>query len=205
MANRTLILKPEILLAVKVFAAQKDVRSHINGVCLELGTTESRLIATDGHREAIYRLRDEGFRDLEQPIQVIIPNELLAGIKKKGLVEIQVGEPGDPEKPDVYSVTVTQNGTSVSGLSVDGRFPDWRRVLPAKISGEVAQFNPVYLGDIGKAYKLLNPGAENINATIAHNGNSVSLFTLDDDNFIGLIMPYKTSEPPTATPAWAQQ
>lgn len=206
MSARTLILQPEILLAVKVFAAQKDVRHYINGVCVELGKTESRLIATDGHRQAMYRLRDGGgFEDLDQPLQVIIPNALMAGIKKKGLVEIEIGEPTNPEQPLVRPVTIRQNETAVNGFSVDGRFPDWRRVIPSQVSGEVAQFNPIYLGDIGKAYLLLNPKANYINATISHNGYSTAMFTLDDDNFLGLIMPFRTSEPLTRAPLWASE
>ena len=196
--STTLVLDPTPLLALKVIAPTNDVRYYLNGIALEVFKREARLVATDGARVLVHRL-DQGHEDLAEPIKIIIPIALLASIKKKGVVEIVIG---DAEKDtEVRDVTVTQLGVAFSGRTIDGRFPDWRRVIPAgEPSGQPAQFNAEYLGDLAKVYKLLYPG-KTPRVTIAHNGMDTALFDLERDDYFGLIMPMRL-DPPTCAPAW---
>ncbi len=104
--------------------AQQDVRYFLNGMLLELGGGHVRTVATDGHRLAMSSLALEG--GAEEVRQVIVP--------RKGVLELQrlLNElDGDVE------VTIGSNhlcaSTSDFTLTtklVDGRFPDYERVVP---------------------------------------------------------------------------
>jgi DNA polymerase-3 subunit beta len=197
--STTLVIDPTPLLALKVIAPTNDVRYYLNGIALEVFKREARLVATDGHRVLVHRL-EQDHEDLAAPIKIIIPLALLASIKKKGVVEIVIG---DAETySEVSNVTVTQLGVTVSGRTIDGQLPDWRRVIPAgEPSGQPAQFNAEYLGDLAKIYKLLYPG-KTPRVAIAHNGMDTARFDLERDDYFGLIAPMRLEPPSGTTPAW---
>ena len=60
-------------------------------------------------------------------------------------------------------------------------YPDWRRVVPADASGEAAQFNATYVGELGKAARLLLKHSKTMPAEslihIHHNGVHGALVT----------------------------
>ena len=68
------------------------------------------------------------------PTDIVIPNELLVGIKPKGFVTIIIG----PQEKDSNARVVTlepQFRATVIGKTIDGRYPDYRRVIPREVSG----------------------------------------------------------------------
>jgi DNA polymerase III subunit beta len=104
--------------------ANQDVRYYLNGMSIETEGTEIRSVATDGHRLAICKLANES---LELPNrQVIVP--------RKGILEII--RLLDPVEEDVQvflgsnHIRIIDNEFSFTSKLVDGRFPDYRRVLP---------------------------------------------------------------------------
>ena len=104
--------------------ANQDVRYYLNGMSIETGGTEIRSVATDGHRLAICKLANES---LELPNrQVIVP--------RKGILEII--RLLDPVEEDVQvflgsnHIRIIDQEFSFTSKLVDGRFPDYRRVLP---------------------------------------------------------------------------
>jgi DNA polymerase-3 subunit beta len=105
--------------------AQQDVRYYLNGLFIETDGHRINAVATDGHRLAVCELDDQE-HDLSR-IQVIVP--------RKGVQELlRLLEDTDSE-------TVVQLGSNhlrVSGSDfrftsrlIDGRFPDYRRVIPS--------------------------------------------------------------------------
>lgn len=106
--------------------AQQDVRYYLNGLLLEIGDKQIRTVATDGHRLALCELPIEGLKNQENQ-QFIIP--------RKGVQEL--GRLLDGSSESVVSLVfgtnfirlVTPEFTFTSKL-VDGRFPDYQRVLP---------------------------------------------------------------------------
>lgn len=104
--------------------AQQDVRYYLNGMLWEVASGSLRLVATDGHRLAMCTL--ENGIDVEQPLQVILP--------RKGVIELArllINE-GDEARALVGSNhvrVVTPEFTFTSKL-IDGKFPDYNRVLP---------------------------------------------------------------------------
>lgn len=104
--------------------AQQDVRYFLNGMLIELGAGHVRTVATDGHRLALSNL-DLGGGE-EDAKQVIVP--------RKGVLELQRLL---NEVEDQVTVTVGANhlcvesaGFTLTTKLVDGRFPDYERVIP---------------------------------------------------------------------------
>lgn len=104
--------------------AQQDVRYYLNGMLFELATGYLRVVATDGHRLAMQTMPSKA--QIEVPVQVILP--------RKGVIEL--GRLLTGEQEDVTFVfgrnhvkARTQDYTFTSKL-VDGKFPDYNRVLP---------------------------------------------------------------------------
>ena len=85
---------------------------------------------------------------------------------------------------------------------VDGTFPDWRRVLPAKITGQIGQFNAQYLADFQTVSRFMYAGSL---VRISHNGTDPALVGFARDDCFGVIMPARTGEPLKTAPAWASR
>ena len=104
--------------------ARQDVRYYLNGVLLEAQQDRLRAVATDGHRLA---LCDVAIAiPTEEKKQLIIP--------RKGVQELVrlVGET-DEEMEIVMSknhVRVVLDGLVFTSKLVDGKYPDYNRVIP---------------------------------------------------------------------------
>ena len=208
-----LTVRAEAIAVLKLFAANKDVRYYLNGINLEIGRKETRLVASDGTMLGCFRVESEQ-PDVDAPLtDVIIPNDLLKPIKPTGLVEIIIGEletkdNGKGEKVPVSNarpVTLTYAGLSMSGKTLDGKFPDFRRVIPSKVSGQPAQFDPRFTGTLAKAWSILHGGKGPHCVGLGFNGNDGALITLADENFVGVIMPLRPHAvvTPDTPPSWA--
>lgn len=105
--------------------AQQDVRYFLNGMLVELGDGHVRTVATDGHRLALSSLdlAETGDDDVKQ---VIIP--------RKGVLELQRLL---NEVEEEVALTIGANHLCAESMDftlttklVDGRFPDYERVIP---------------------------------------------------------------------------
>ncbi|MCS0333930.1 DNA polymerase III subunit beta [Vibrio diabolicus] len=114
---RTLIDKTQFSMA------NQDVRYYLNGMLFEIDGTTLRSVATDGHRMAVSQTLLGA--DFAQK-QIIVP--------RKGVQEL-VKLMDAPEQPVVLqigssNVRAEVNNFTFTSKLVDGRFPDYRRVLP---------------------------------------------------------------------------
>ena len=104
--------------------AQQDVRYYLNGLSIELEGDVIRSVATDGHRLALSKFLLEGANF--QSNQVIIP--------RKGVMEILrlIGEEDNLLKIHIGTnhIRIFTSDFIFTSKLVDGRFPDYRRVLP---------------------------------------------------------------------------
>lgn len=121
------LLKSELLRLIEsthFSMANQDVRYYLNGMSIETEGHEIRSVATDGHRLAICKISNQ---ELELPArQVIVP--------RKGILEIiRLLDPID-EAVQVFlgsnHIRIIDSEFSFTSKLVDGRFPDYRRVLP---------------------------------------------------------------------------
>ena len=82
------------------------------------------------------------------------------------------------------------DGTQSIATAVDGKFPNYSRVIPDSFSGELAQYNPDYMGqayDAVKAYLEVN-----CYPAFKHSGSGVGGMVAD--NFIALVMPWRETD-----------
>ena len=104
--------------------AQQDVRYYLNGMLWEIRDKHLRVVATDGHRLAMCTL--PGKIDASDDVQVILP--------RKGVLELaRLLLEDDADIAIVIGSNhiraTTEHFTFTSKL-VDGKFPDYQRVLP---------------------------------------------------------------------------
>ncbi|MDE2069760.1 MAG: DNA polymerase III subunit beta [Gammaproteobacteria bacterium] len=104
--------------------AQQDVRYYLNGLLLEVGEQQLRAVATDGHRLALCDLKAAfGGNGIQQ---VIVP--------RKSVLELQrlMGERDEEVSIDLGTnhIRVTMAGIRLTSKLIDGRFPEYERVLP---------------------------------------------------------------------------
>ena len=104
--------------------AQQDVRYYLNGLLVEFAGSRVRAVATDGHRLALCD------RDLPSDVgeggQLIVP-------RKAVLEVLRLAQ--DLDEPVTLRMGTHQMEFCFKGLSfvtklVDGRFPDYERVIP---------------------------------------------------------------------------
>jgi len=144
-ALRTLIDRTQFAMALQ------DVRFYLNGMLWET-TDGARVVAvaTDGHRLAYAELGQGS--DAAEALQVIVP--------RKGIQELHrlLGEHDDPVKLRLGATHVQAQTAEVSLTSrlIDGRFPEYRRVLP-KPGDSPALVNRLGLREaLGRAAILAN-------------------------------------------------
>ncbi|OOZ37551.1 DNA polymerase III subunit beta [Solemya velesiana gill symbiont] len=105
--------------------AQQDVRYYLNGMLLEIKEGMIRSVATDGHRLAL----SEAACELESgvDIQVILPRKAVLELGR--LLE----DSEDSVEVDISSnhIRLKMGDTSFTSKLIDGKFPDYQRVIPS--------------------------------------------------------------------------
>lgn len=111
--------------------AQQDVRYYLNGMLLEAEGKSLRTVATDGHRLAFCEASLE--TDASSSQQVIVPRkgvlELQRLLSGDGAVELAIGT--NHVRAEIGSIRFTSK-------LIDGRFPEYGRVIPPNPSKRIA-------------------------------------------------------------------
>ena len=105
--------------------AQQDVRYYLNGLLLETDGKTLRAVATDGHRLALAEIALAAAAKKNE--QVIVP--------RKGVLELNRLLDGDGEltiQLGSNHIQVDREGVRLTSKLIDGRFPDYERVIPAE-------------------------------------------------------------------------
>jgi DNA polymerase III subunit beta len=116
------VLKKQLQL-VQFSMAQQDIRYYLNGMLLVLEGKTLRVIATDGHRLALAETtleQDAGKRELIVPRKTVIELVKLLG-DSDDPVSLFLGE---------NQVMFRLGDTQIVSKVVDGKFPDYQRVVP---------------------------------------------------------------------------
>lgn len=104
--------------------AQQDVRYYLNGMLLEINTGSIKAVATDGHRLA---QSVASIATGETPrIQVIVPRKAVLELMR--LID-------DSDHPVIMAINsnhlqVTHDEFVVTSRLIEGRFPDYTKVIP---------------------------------------------------------------------------
>ncbi|MDL5599165.1 DNA polymerase III subunit beta [Bacillus subtilis] len=104
--------------------AQQDVRYYLNGMLLEVNSGVLRAVATDGHRLAMCAMQ-AGIEGVDRH-QVIVPRKGILELarlltEQDGEVRIVLGQ---------HHIRATTGEFTFTSKLVDGKFPDYERVLP---------------------------------------------------------------------------
>ncbi len=194
----TLTVSLATLRAARTHTAEKDVRYYLQGVYLD--TAAGKVVATDGHR--LFAANARGVKS-NYPA-VIVPNETIDAALKQF-----TGEYARGKMLGAVDVTVTVDeshlaiGTptgSVTGKALDGRFPEWRRVVPKAedVGDQVpAVLNTQYLADACEALSIarnLSKKAASQHAIRIHmRGEFPTVVTDNTIGVLALVMPMRDS------------
>jgi DNA polymerase-3 subunit beta len=110
--------------------AQQDVRYYLNGMLMEQDGDTLRTVATDGHRLA---LSEEKLASEKQVFQVILPRKAVLELSRMltdsdQQLEVQVG---------TNHIRITIGDTVFTSKLIDGKFPDYQKVIPKDTDKEV--------------------------------------------------------------------
>ena len=116
-------LLKSLLLSVQYAMAQQDVRYYLNGVLLIIEGNNLKVVATDGHRLAFSAGAIDGNYKKQE---IIIPRKAVTELCKllgdtKESVEIEFS---------TQQVRVAFSGIDLISKVIDGKFPDYERVIP---------------------------------------------------------------------------
>jgi DNA polymerase III sliding clamp (beta) subunit (PCNA family) len=177
----------EVLRALLPLAAKKEtLRYYLNGVYVDFQRDKTIYVATNG---AVLGLYTESI-DNDHPFSVIFPADVVKQLKPKP----GTGKWGDLIfDPEINTARIINFAASQDfGFTpLEGKFPDHTKVIPAETSGEVAQFDAelLYLfAQVNKSLGAKFPGRIKID----HNGEAGALVHLFRDEFLGVIMPFRT-------------
>lgn len=139
-----------IIDSVQFSMAQQDVRYYLNGMSLETTSGEIRSVATDGHRLAMALITTDS-KELSDK-QVIIP--------RKGVLEISrlIEDSDNKVKVQLGSnhIRIFSSSFIFTSKLVDGRFPDYNRVVPKTLDKKLVVHREVIKAAFSRAMILTN-------------------------------------------------
>lgn len=122
---KRLIEKTQFAMAIQ------DVRYYLNGLLLEMNQNQIRAVATDGHRLALSEA--DCSLDQDTGLQVILP--------RKAVLELArlLSDSDEQIEVDVSSnhIRFMMGETSFTSKLIDGKFPDYQRVIPTNMDKEI--------------------------------------------------------------------
>ena len=142
--------------------AQQDVRYYLNGMLLETGGAYLRAVATDGHRLALCQAELSAKLDQQQ---VIVP--------RKGVLELQRLMTGDGDleiELGANHVRIQLDGIRFTSKLIDGRFPEYERVIPKESSNELKADRGAFRGALQRTAILSNEKYRGIRLVIRDSG-----------------------------------
>jgi DNA polymerase-3 subunit beta len=194
------------LKATAIAASTEQTRYYLNGVCVEHSPNGPIFIATDGHR----LIASTQKWLVENPATfspVIVPMSLIKRVKISRKFDIATMTIEHKEGGEI-SVSIYYAGATYAENSIDGTFPDWRRVIPQSCDGTVSQYNPAYLADFAEAGRVLAGGKCDVAVAVSYNGGSPALVRFWHEEkavqSFGVIMPLRTNPVMQAPPTWTQ-
>lgn len=164
-------------------AASKDVRFYLNGVHIErTASGPVHVVSTDGNRLFVGTIAAPEC-DQAGPWRLTVPLDVAKrAAKGKGDVTLQSLPDGRYEL----------DGRTFS--PIDGVFPDWRRVIPANPSGEVADFDHALMADAQLAVATWH-GVKPTDVYVKMNGTGPALVSTvpDGASAWAIVMPARNS------------
>ena len=208
MSNILAIVPAAEYLFMTRFASDEETRYYLKGVAIQPAVKfGAYLIATDGHAMGVMRLEDVAYVDAARATHagfILSADKTLRAAVKCGKREqawivcrddradiVRLGASMSPTMDDVATAPVSLSVPAATAY-IDGTFPDWRRVLPATITGKregqhdtgaeyCAAVRPDLLARFQREDKPVSFDWSGTGAMMIDNG---------DERFIGVVMPH---------------
>lgn len=184
------LIEASTLKAILLFAAKNDVRHCLNGVYFETTSTGTYAVASNGHAIAVAKIDETQGRE---SCSILVHRDIVENVLKSTKHGISINQIAS-DKVEV----VTINGTMIVPTMSDS-FPDWRRVIKAPQTGELAYFNPEYLALVNKAGQIIKKSK--FPYIVQQNGGSVGYCNLNDVVH-AYVMPLRGYDEVASAPTW---
>jgi DNA polymerase-3 subunit beta len=143
--------------------AQQDVRYYLNGLLLDLGGRTLRSVASDGHRLSFFEETLEEESDGSR--QIIVP--------RKGILELNRLLGDDIESVTVQiapnNLRVNLGALSFAAKLIEGRFPDYQRVMPRELTRTILADKNLFKGALTRVSVLSNEKYKGISLEVDEN------------------------------------
>lgn len=142
----------QLLSQVQYAMAQQDIRYYLNGLLLAVEGQSLKLVATDGHRLSFAKSDATIQATTGDPLETIIPRKTVVELAKllgddEAEISIEIG------KSQIRFVFDTM---SLVSKVIDGKFPDYTRVIPTNYHKHVTLDRAVLQQALQRAAILSN-------------------------------------------------
>jgi DNA polymerase-3 subunit beta len=142
--------------------AQQDVRYYLNGLLFEVSGQLLRAVATDGHRLSLAEVDISNSINTEK--NVILPRkgvqEMIRFLEDSDTeVELQIG---------ANHMQATLKGITFTSKLIDGRFPDYNRVIPSTQSKRLKVQRASFRETLNRAAILSNEKYRGVRFGLGH-------------------------------------
>ena len=138
-------IQSNLIRAAAECAAENNVRSYFNGVCIEYTASDDRvwIVGTNGQ---IFFAAWQAVDPVNESFKVLIPTKMASKIKSKSPIDVS---------PD-GTVTTFFDGTAGSfKADTANQYPDWRYVVPKQVKNEHQVYQNIYLVKAAKIFDLV--------------------------------------------------
>ena len=187
------------LKAALLFAPESDISYYLNGVHVECTRGgDVHVIATDGNAIFVHK---------ETKAQVARPGPWAITLARASLAKLL------KDKASTIIVSSTESGyavgdgqgASIQFAPVEGKYPDWRRVLPRRsaMNGQASLYSTALLAAAGKALAIVDDlpaSAGAYHGELHQNGDAPGVVVGKTENTVVAIAPRRiTTENPMAS------
>jgi len=192
------------LKAAARFMAVQDIRYYLNGLLIESNDVQTRIVATDGH--TLFASRDDAKGDNVGAFVGIIGADTV-----KTILAWKAPHKSANDVPVVITTADDLAGEHRAAWCgnvcvfrlIDGKFPDYMRVVPTDVSGAPAFYQPEYLVRCSKAAIDMNTNKlGHFDFKQGGDGSGIAVFSSES---FALIMPIRSTVADPADIAWARE
>lgn len=145
---------------VQYAMAQQDIRYYLNGLLLVVAGSEIRVVATDGHRLAY---ASENLSETLSRTEVILPRKTILELSRllsdnDEALEISLGP---------NQATFRFGSIELVSKLIDGKFPDYERVIPKNHNKVISLSRTVFLQSLHRAAILTNEKFRGVRVILA--------------------------------------
>lgn len=171
-----------LLHAVHFSMAQQDIRYYLNGLLLVVEQHSLKAVATDGHRLAYNAITD--IQILEWPanerVELIVP--------RKAIIELQklLQDNDDSVHVEFSNNQVKFNLGNIEILSklIEGKFPDYQRVIPKAHSKQILIHREVLQGALARASILTSEKFKGVRLMLSEHALKISATNAEQEEAV---------------------